>query len=244
MLGPLLPYRPPAPPRQANDAMASTSPATALIPFIIQREGEEAAPDNLIIARTAPGGSRLHYRDEDLRDRDARGVLYARVGRNEPNEHGMPTGKPLWKFMHPHQQMMTMQALRCQVCAHPAKTRAGFIFLAGPHDEDPNQAEILTNQPPVCARHVEKRPMVFLARSAPLYGVSGVLYGRLTSGDLHVVARPDHAVPYGHPDLTTFLASQMIRRLTGFRILDLDELMRGLGPGAQTPPSRPDPALP
>ncbi|PBC65593.1 hypothetical protein BKI49_02405 [Streptomyces sp. Tue6028] len=64
----------------------------------------------------------------------------------------MPTGEARWGFMHPHRQMMTMQALRCQVCTRPARTRLGFIFLAGPRDEDPTQTEILTYQPPVCAR--------------------------------------------------------------------------------------------
>ncbi|MEU0786694.1 hypothetical protein ABZ341_34640 [Streptomyces sp. NPDC006173] len=239
MLGPLLPYRPPTPPNKARVATPSPARATNVIPFVIQRKGEDAAPDNLIIARTTPGSSRLHYRDEHPRDRDVRGVLFARVGWNEPDDHGMPTGEPLWKFMHPHRQMMTMQTLRCQVCAQPARTSAGFIFLAGPHDQDPNQTEILTNQPPVCARHVrisaalcphmDKHPMVFLARSAPLYGVSGVLYGRLLSGDIHAVARPEHAVPYGHPDLDTFLASQMVRRLTNFRVMGVTELTRDIG---------------
>ncbi|MFE2533838.1 hypothetical protein [Streptomyces sp. NPDC059371] len=75
---------------------------------------------------------------------------------------------------------------------------------------------------------MEKQPMVFLAQSAPLYGVSGVLYGRLARGGLQVVARPDFAVQYGNPDLATFLASQMVRRLTSFRVLTVDELLQML----------------
>ncbi|MER5387220.1 hypothetical protein ABT040_44560 [Streptomyces sp. NPDC002688] len=206
--------------------MPSTAAGPAVIPYVIQRVGEEAAPDNLVIRRTAPGRSRLHYLDEDPRDRDPRGVLYGRVGWNPLGADGMPTGEAQWKYMHPHRQMMTMQTLRCQVCTQPARTKIGFIFLSGPRDEDPTRTQILTNQPPVCARHVrtvaalcphmEKQPMVFLAQSAPLYGVSGVLYGRLARGGLHVVARPDFAVPYGSPDLATFLASQMVRRLSSF----------------------------
>lgn len=239
MLGPLLPYSPPAPLRKTYRSMASTAAGPAVVPYVIQRLGEEAAPDNLVVRRTVPGRSRLHYLDEDPRDRDPRGVLYARVGWNPLDADGMPTGEPLWKFMHPHRQMMTMQTLRCQVCTQPARTKIGFIFLAGPRDEDPTRPQILTNQPPVCARHVrtvaalcphmEKQPMVFLARSAPLYGVSGVLYGRLARGGLHVVARPDVAVPYGNLDLATFLASQMIRRLSSFRVVDVEELLQELG---------------
>ncbi|MFD5633651.1 hypothetical protein ACFWJM_05835 [Streptomyces sp. NPDC127077] len=228
--------------------MPSTAAGPAVVPYVIQRVGEEAAPDNLVIRRSAPGRSRLHYLDEHPQDRDHRGVLYARVGWNPLDADGMPTGEPQWKFMHPHRQMMTMQTLRCQVCTQPAKTKIGFIFFAGPRDEDPTQTQILTNQPPVCARHVrtvaalcphmEKRPMVFLAQRAPLYGVSGVLYGRLVRGGLHVVV-PDCAVPYGNPDLATFLASQMVRRLSSFRVLDLDELLQDLDAAAQTSARRP-----
>ncbi|MHB9849002.1 hypothetical protein ACSYGO_07105 [Streptomyces krungchingensis] len=79
--------------------------------------------------------------------------------------------------------------------------------------------------------HMEQQPMVFLAPSAPLYGVSGVLYGIGASG-VEVVARPDHALPYGHSNLPTFLASQMVRRLKSFRVLDVDELLVELGPPA------------
>jgi len=64
---------------------ASTEPS--LIPFITQREGEEAAPDNLVIF-LHPSGPRLSYRDEDLRDRPLRGVLLARCGFNPVDEHG------------------------------------------------------------------------------------------------------------------------------------------------------------
>ncbi|MFF1810729.1 hypothetical protein ACFVXW_16630 [Streptomyces sp. NPDC058251] len=134
---------------------------------------------------------------------------------------------------------MTMQALRCQVCAEPARTALGFIFLAGPKDEAPTRATILTNQPPVCAKHVraaavlcphlEERPMVFLVQSAPLYGVHGTLYGP-GEGGVRVIASPDDYLPYGHPLLPTFLASQLIRRLSSFRVVDLDELMRELRP--------------
>ncbi|MFI9825278.1 ATP-binding protein [Streptomyces sp. NPDC052013] len=58
-----------------------------------------------------------------------------------------------------------------------ARTPLGTTFLAGPGAVDTGRTPILTNQPPVCARHVraaaalcshlEKNPMVFLARSAP-----------------------------------------------------------------------------
>ncbi|MEU0109056.1 hypothetical protein ABZ313_27405 [Streptomyces sp. NPDC006251] len=210
---------------------------SGLVPFITQRHGEEAAPDNLVIYRHS-SGPRLYYGDEDPRDRPLRGVLWARCGFNPVDARHMPTGAPQWKLMHPYRQMITMQALRCQVCAEPARTPLGFIFLAGPRDEDPTQPAIYTNQPPVCPKHVraaavlcphlERKPMVFLAKSAPLYGVSGVIYGLDERLQVHVVARPDHALSFGHPNMPTVLASQLIRRLSSFRILDMEELLREL----------------
>ncbi|WP_406190943.1 hypothetical protein OG331_50360 [Streptomyces sp. NBC_01017] len=210
-----------------------------LVPYITQRLGEEAAPANLIIQRHS-SGPRLYYRDEDPRDRPMRGILWARCGFNRVDGRGKPAGVPQWKFMHPYRQMLTMQSLRCQVCAEQARTRLGFIFLAGPEDEDPEQPTIYTNQPPVCVKHaraaaalcphLEKNPMVLLARSAPLYGVHGTLYGVNAQGEVHVVASPGHPLPFGHPNIPTLLASQLIRRLSSFRVLDMEELLQELEP--------------
>ncbi|MER6113207.1 hypothetical protein [Streptomyces hirsutus] len=209
----------------------------SLIPFVIQREGEDAAPVNLRLAPIGPGRYQLQYADEDPRDRDLRGVLWGRCSFNPVDEREMPTGKPQWRLMHPFRQRMTMQAMRCQVCAEPARTPLGYIFLAGPGAVDAEQVPVLTAQPPVCARHVrasaelcphlDGRPMVFLAQSAPLYGVHGVIYGYGGLG-VKVMAHPDAPLPYGHPNLPTFLASQLVRRLSSFRLVDLDELVREL----------------
>ncbi|MET7988915.1 hypothetical protein [Streptomyces sp. NPDC005281] len=35
-------------------------------------------------------------------------------------------------------------------------------------------------------------------------------------------------LPYGHPNLTTCLASQLVRRLSSFTVLTVEELMREL----------------
>ncbi|MFH9829362.1 hypothetical protein [Streptomyces bobili] len=212
-----------------------TSPG--LVPFITQREGEDAAPDNLILLPHTDGRLHLHYLDEDPRDRDLRGVLWARCSFNSLDGQGQPTGRPQWKLMHPYRQMMTMQSLRCQICTNPARTPMGLIFLAGPDDHTSGTAEVLTNQPPVCARHLRTAARlcphldghltVFLAQSAPLYGTTGTLYG-LTAAGVQPVAQPGPPLPYGHPDTACFLASQQIRRLTAYRILDLDELCNQL----------------
>ncbi|MEU6351095.1 hypothetical protein ABZ896_17445 [Streptomyces sp. NPDC047072] len=132
---------------------------------------------------------------------------------------------------------MCMQAMRCQVCQAPARTPLGFVFLAGPHDQDPTQPAILTNQPPVCVKHariaarfcphLDGRPTVFLATSFPLYGVLGTLYGLGRDG-VTVLDQPEAPLPYGHPSLPTFLASQLVRSLKSFRVMDLDELLAEL----------------
>lgn len=235
MTRPPLPCCPPRPPREKTRPVRSAT-EPALIPFITQREGEEAAPNNLLIV-AHPSGPRLYYGDEDRRDRDLRGVLWARCGFNPVDEHRRPTGSPQWKMMHPYRQMLCMQTLRCQVCQEPARISLGFIFLAGPSDQDPGGPRVLTNQPPVCLKHaraaaklcphLEEKPTVLLARSAPLYGVHGTLYG-LGADGVKIVATPEEPLPYGHPNLPTFLASQMIRRLSSFRVVDLDELTRAL----------------
>ncbi|GGW85232.1 hypothetical protein [Streptomyces galilaeus] len=232
MITPPLPYSPyPSNRRKWRTVPTPTGPA--LVPFITQREGEDAAPDNLILLPHTDGRLHLHYLDEDPRDRDLRGILWARCSFNPFDGQGQPTGRPQWKLMHPYRQMMTMQALRCQICTNPARTPLGLIFLAGPDGHTGETAEVLTNQPPVCARHLrtaarlcphlDGNPTVFLAQSAPLYGTTGTLYG-LTAAGVQPVAQPGPPLPYGHPDTGCFLASQQIRRLTAYRTLDVDEL--------------------
>ncbi|MFJ4752154.1 hypothetical protein [Streptomyces albogriseolus] len=212
-------------------------PDSPLIPFVIQREGEEAAPDNLRLTPLGSGRYRLSYADEDPRDRDLRGVLWARCGLGPVDDQGRPTGRPQWRMMHPLRQRGCMQMLRCQVCAGPVRTSRGRIFLAGPDTVNPSDELVLTNQPPVCPKHARTaaelcphltaEPMVFLARSAPLYGVIGVGYG-VRDGNVQVVERPTGPIPYGHPLMPTVLASQMVRRLGGVRLLTLGELFTAL----------------
>ncbi|GAB2788231.1 hypothetical protein GCM10027073_20580 [Streptomyces chlorus] len=208
-----------------------------LVPYVVQREGEEAAPNNLLLTTLGPGKYRLRYADEAPADRDLRGVLWARCSSGPVDDDMMPTGKPQWRMMHPLRQRATMQAMRCQVCVKPARTPIGYVFLSGPDTMDTSQTQILTAQPLVCARHVrasaelcphlDGRPMVFLAQSAPLYGVSGVGYGYGSQG-VQVVNRPDSPIPYNHPLISTVLASQLVRRLSSFRLVDLDELVQEL----------------
>ncbi|MFJ8769544.1 hypothetical protein [Streptomyces clavifer] len=54
---------------------------------------------------------------------------------------------------------------------------------------------------------------MFLATSAPMYGVLGTLYG-LVDGQVQIVAQPPEPLPFHHPNLPVLLASQLIRRLS------------------------------
>lgn len=216
--------------------MTSTSTTPALVPFITSRAGEDPSRNNLVFT-SVRGYERLSYEDEGPFDRDAHGVLWGRCALNPCDDRGVPTGEPLWKLMHPFRQRMAMTAMRCQVCAEPARTPLGYVFLAATASVDLDADPALTSQPPVCGRcvraalklcpHLQTGPIAFIAQGAPLYGVHGVLYGRRRNG-AEVTVYPDHPLPYGHPELPVMLASQLVRRLSRFRIVDaaalLDEL--------------------
>jgi len=213
----------------------------AVIPYVTQRAGEEAAPDNLVLRPSKVSRGRGHYRlfyaDEEPMDRDLRQVLWARVSFNPYDQRQQPTGDPEWSLMHPFRQRVTMERLRCQVCTASATTPLGIIFLAGAHDYERKEPPLLTNQPPVCPKHVrtaaalcphlQKDPVVLLASSAPMYGVLGTVYG-LVDGSVQVVAQPPEPLPYGHPNLPTLLASQLVRRMARYRVLTVSELTRRL----------------
>ncbi|MFI6122518.1 hypothetical protein ACIBCU_22305 [Streptomyces sp. NPDC051064] len=227
--------------RETNRPVRPTTPP-AVVPYVTQRVGEQAAPDNLVLlpSRSSRGRGRyrLFYADEEARlDRDLRQVLWARVSFNPYDQRQQPTGEPEWKLMHPFRQRITMERMRCQICAASAVTPLGSIFLAGPADYRSHEAPLLTNQPPVCARHVATAaalcpylgaaPVVFLATSAPVYGVLGTIYGPV-DGRVEVLAQPREPLPYGHPNLPTLLASQLVCRMARFRVLTVSQLMRDL----------------
>lgn len=83
---------------------------------------------------------------------------------------------------------------------------------------------------------------MFLARSAPLYEVHGTLYGR-DAGGVKVVAQPVAPLPYGHPNIGTFLASQLVRRLRSLRVVGLGECST-ISPLPRRSPRRGVPASP
>lgn len=111
----------------------------------------------------------------------------------------------------------------------------GVVFLESKKDGVPTPSTtVWTAQPPVCRRHArmaakrspslaEHGSVALLVQSAPLYGVIGTPHEYASNG-VHVLARDDIPVPYGDPTLRWFLASQLVRTLRAFTVVDLDDL--------------------
>ncbi|WP_371790411.1 hypothetical protein OG285_06020 [Streptomyces sp. NBC_01471] len=211
------------------------------VPYITARVGEEA--DVFLSLRATFGSAgiaRLGYWDETRDDRDVRGVLWGRVSQSI-GEEGLPAGDPRWGLVHPARQRETMLGLRCQVCVGDARRPEGILFLESAQNGMPaTGAPVRTAQPPVCLRHARlsaKRcdhladhgHIAFLAQSAPLYGVIGTPYAYTHSG-LEALESDDTPVPYGAPALRWFLASQLVRTLRAFTVVDLDDLVLPLAP--------------
>ncbi|MFE7358027.1 hypothetical protein ACFU8Q_34070 [Streptomyces sp. NPDC057543] len=210
------------------------STASRLVPYITAREGEE--PESILALRATfdrAGHPALGYWDESQEDRDPRGVLWGRcsqlIGRG-----GLPLGRPRWRLIHPARQRETMTRLHCQICAGPTRTPQGHPFLEPATKGRPQPGDILrTAQPPVCLAHlraaVEQCPHLqkgytaLMVRSAPLYGVIGTPY-QWTRDGIVALAGDDTPIPYRTSELRWFLASQLVRCLQDFTVVDLDDL--------------------
>ncbi|MDQ0601987.1 hypothetical protein QF037_006332 [Streptomyces canus] len=210
-----------------------TATASRLVPYITAREGEEA--DSFLALRAsfgADGRSRLSYWDESRDDRDVRGTLWARTSQSIGRD-GMPVGSPRWRLVHPARQRHTMMNLLCQVCVGPTKTPDGYLFLESGTVPGPG-VTVRTAQPPVCLKHahaaaklcpnlVRHGHVALMVQSAPLYGVIGTPY-QWSSDGVQTLAGDDIPLPYGSPNLRWFLASQLVRTLRAFTVIDLDDL--------------------
>ncbi|WP_245936544.1 hypothetical protein [Streptomyces cahuitamycinicus] len=221
--------------------MKRTKTAQRLVPDITSREGEYGALESeLTLSVNAFGTMRLAYHNETPDDRGPHGELWARYGQSL-NASGRPTGKPQWRMVHPTRQRQAMEQLRCQIRMCSAKTNRGYLFLAGAEQDalrrpgDP----VRTAQPPVClkharpsieqCKHLRKGHVAFVARATSIYGVIGSRY-RLGAAGLEPLPPlrdegADAPVPYGHPQMGWFLASQLVRELTDYEVVNLDDLV-------------------
>ncbi|MER6236689.1 hypothetical protein ABT185_11555 [Streptomyces clavifer] len=209
--------------------------ADLVVPYITAREGEEA--DSLLNLNVRIGPDRrprLGYKDEAGPDRDLRGVLWARYSMSL-GFAGQPTGNPRWRLVHPLRQRITMALLRCQVCTVPLKRSDGILFVETADDGDDYTGPVKTAQPPVCLEHARmaarrcprlrsKGHVALLATRFPLYGVIGTPY-QYTADGIQPLAASDAPLPYNHPQIGWFLASQLVRQLGEYEVVSLDDLV-------------------
>ncbi|MBM7167158.1 hypothetical protein JQK87_01710 [Streptomyces sp. G44] len=181
------------------------------------------------------GWGRISYADEGWRDRDAQGVLWARVSQSL-DEEGALTGAPRWRMINPARQRETMSKLLCQVCREPARTDQGILFPHSTEEGVPDPSTtVLTAQPPLCPVHAPVAPkrcphlakygsVALLAQSAPLYGVIGTPHRYMPDRSIQVMACDGVPVPYGHADMAWMVATQLVRTLRAFTVVNLDDL--------------------
>ncbi|MEV6787678.1 hypothetical protein [Streptomyces sp. NPDC051098] len=209
--------------------MSETS--TRLVPYITAREGEEGELQSALRASfTERGRSRLGYWNETPQDRGTRGELWGRCSQNIGPDR-MPLGRPKWRMVHPSRQRETMMKLRCQACVGPAKVGDAHLFLES-QQPTPNKT-ILTAQPPFCVQHaaaaVAQCPhlrnghVALLADCAPLYGVIGAPY-QWSSDGIRALPADDEPLPFSSPMLPWFLASQLVRAIREYTVVDLHDL--------------------
>ncbi|WP_405589695.1 hypothetical protein [Streptomyces sp. NBC_01190] len=222
------------------------------MPYITLRKGEESVPESMLGIRYNRTGVPigLCYRWEMPRDRDDRGVLWARTSQSRSPDTKRPAGKPIFASMHPSRQREMMASLRCQVCGgQPSRTEEGYLFLekAG-NDGDPEG--ITTGQPPVCldhalagiemCSHLIEHGYVLLRSKVPrLHGVLGQVYTPVDNvlEPLPPLVGPDGSdlpLPYTMRELTPWvLASQLLRRLTRVTVTDIDRELAMAGKPAR-----------
>ncbi|GHG95387.1 hypothetical protein [Streptomyces rubradiris] len=216
--------------------MTTTAEMLRNVPYVTSREGEEPDPWSRLTVGLGPDLSMgLAYQDETADDRGPRGELWERF-RQSLDTFGQPTGRPKWRLVHPVRQRKAMRFLRCQVRACPAKLSSGGYLFLETADEKPREPgqPVRTGQPPVCLEHahlavslcprLSKGHVAFLARKAPLWGVIGTRYRFGSLGLTPLPAEEQLPMPYGHPQLGWFLASQLVRELTEYDVVSLDDL--------------------
>ncbi|MFF4421529.1 hypothetical protein ACFY04_12205 [Streptomyces sp. NPDC001549] len=147
-------------------------------------------------------------------------------------------GRVLYDCMHPLRQRECMNRLLCQVCAKPAETSTGTMFLEwqrpGEGPKDPTR--ITTDMPPVCSpclplslRHCpflpdEKTAVLLLVRKSVLSGVSGTLYRIGANGNGWTTSERDVYSSFNKPRYPGMLAQRLHRKLRGVTVMDPDSL--------------------
>ncbi|MFI2116657.1 hypothetical protein ACH489_19520 [Streptomyces rubiginosohelvolus] len=75
-----------------------------------------------------------------------------------------------------------------------------------------------------CPRLRSKGHVALLATRFPLYGVIGTPY-QFTGDGIQPLASSDAPLPYSHPQTNWFLASQLVRELREYKVVNMDDLV-------------------
>ncbi|MBV9026460.1 MAG: hypothetical protein JO362_22305 [Streptomycetaceae bacterium] len=217
-------------PHHPQPAGAMRLPRPTTVPYIAARSDELGGFEvELTVRRDGRG---VGYGLEREGDRDARGVLWARVSTSDG------TGRPLFDQVHPTRQRKCVELALCQVCAKPAsRTKKGTLFLTRRESAEHMWAAwpdgCLTMQPPLCVpcariaveqcHHLIGRYVAIRARKTRLHGVFGTLYVPGLYGTVRAVDDRGQGVtlPYTDPAARWLLASQMVCELRRCTVVDL-----------------------
>jgi hypothetical protein len=178
------------------------------------------------IVYRARGG--IAYADETLMDRDEWDVLWTRMAAR------VGSGRPLFAMMHPLRQRRAMLRLLCQVCAHPAdRTEDGHLWLVPAGHEAGWSAAMDTIHPPLCVACAR-----ISVRTCPALrpGFTALRAHSRVTGATGIQFQPGHRFPalapsdegevigHGDPRARWILATQLVRTLHAWAVVDLDEL--------------------
>jgi len=211
----------------------SSSPTTRInhsaltphTPYITQWSGEHELPSQLI---EHPGYG-IAYLDENLADRDARGILWFRT----PSRPGH--GQPLFKEVHPLRQRRAMRRLLCGVCGKPAdQIDSGVLWLLRDFRDDwpdwPNGMAAI--EPPIClpclrpasrlCPSLRKGAVAVRVRHAPIAGVRGALYR--SRGGMIPAFSDEITVAYDDPMARWVRASNLVRQLYDCTLVEIETL--------------------
>ncbi|MEV0282316.1 hypothetical protein AB0I22_38945 [Streptomyces sp. NPDC050610] len=215
------------------DSQSSPS-ADQVVPYITTRVGEESGARSMLRIDPVEG---LYYADEGPFDRDPSGALWARRSHNPRDNAGQPTGVPLYKKVHPSRQRECMYGLRCQICCRQSasRTQDGYLFLLelpdGGTEAGWPEGE-LTPHPPLCLPHSKvsvgrcpplRRGHIAVRVKLPrLYGIWGLPLTTGRNGRPDVAPDDGRAIAYRDPRIRWYLAAQLVRRLCGVTVIDLE----------------------
>ena len=169
--------REPAAATRLQEPSSSAHRRSAVVPYITAWSSEQPLTADIV-----QSGQGIGYADEVLHDRDARGVLWRRVGMS-PGK-----GRPEFGRVHSLRQRRAMTRRLCQVCGKPASTTAkGTLWLLSEDAEEyAAHAGVPTPHPPVCipcARtatqacpDLRRKRVALRVRKTTVVGAHGVLY--------------------------------------------------------------------